>query len=289
MAADWARRMIKGDLPGAWAQHTDHEIHFAIQQLDLQPGDRILDLGCGWGRHSLPLAGYGLHVTGLDLSGELLTLARYNAQRHDLSIHWVEADIARLPLRGGFDAIAQFCSNFLTWFPNRERALDVLWDVANLLRPGGRLLIGTDDWQPELPARSQHWDEWQGGAAIYRQRYDQRQRLSTTQTVIFGPQHERHEYRRETWWPSHHDMEAAVRAGRVIRVRALQRVRQRAVRSRSERAGVRAGPRGGLGWRANRSDLPHPPAPSPPGGEGETNAIRASPLSIAWRGDLGVR
>jgi 2-polyprenyl-3-methyl-5-hydroxy-6-metoxy-1,4-benzoquinol methylase len=207
MAAGWARRMITGGSPGAWAQNTDLEIQFAFRQLGLRPGDRILDLGCGWGRHSLPLAAYGLDVTGVDLSSELLALAHYHAQRQNLPIHWVEADIAALPLRGSFDAIAQFCGNLLTWFPTRERALDALWDVAGLLRPGGRLLLGTEDWEPDLPPRSQHWDEWQGGAAIYRQRYDQFERVSHTQTVVFGPGHERREYRRQTWWPSHHDMD----------------------------------------------------------------------------------
>jgi SAM-dependent methyltransferase len=112
-----------------------------------------------------------------------------------------------MPLRGPFDAIAQFCGNFMTWFTDRERTLEALWSMANLLRPGGRLLLGTDDWQPELPHRSQQWDEWPGGAAIYRQRYDAQRRIAEKQTVIFGPQHQRQEYRRQTWWPSHHDME----------------------------------------------------------------------------------
>jgi SAM-dependent methyltransferase len=208
IAAGWARRMITGDSPGAWAQNTGIEIQFAVRQLRLRPGDNILDLGCGWGRHSLQLAAYGLHVTGLDLSSELLALAQYNAQRQKLAVNWIEADIADLPLRGSFDAIAQFCGNLLTWFPTRESALDILWNVTGLLRSGGRLMLGSNDWEPELPLRSQDWDEWQGGAAIYRQRYDQSQRVSHTQTVVFGPKHERREYRRQTWWPSHQDMEA---------------------------------------------------------------------------------
>lgn len=208
IAAGWARRMMTGGSPGAWAHHTETEIQFAIRQLQLRPGDRLLDLACGWGRHSLQLAAFGLKVIGLDLSPELLRIARYNAQRQRLKIHWIEADIARLPLRGSFDAIAQFCGNFLNWFPNREGALDALWHVAHLLRPGGRLLFGTDDWEPELPSRSQSWDEWADGAAIYRQRYDPQQRVLHTQTVEFGPGQERREYWRQIWWPSHHDMEA---------------------------------------------------------------------------------
>jgi 2-polyprenyl-3-methyl-5-hydroxy-6-metoxy-1,4-benzoquinol methylase len=207
IAAGWARRMINGDSPGAWANNTDAEIQFAIRQIGLQTGDRVLDLGCGWGRHSLPLAAWGLHVTGLDLSHDLLTLARYTAKRRGLAIDWVEGDLSAAPLRGSFDAVVQFCGNFMTWFADRQRTLDALWHVARLLRPGGRLMFGTEDWQPDLPPRAQDWDEWQGGAAIYRHRYDDRCRIAQTQTVIFGPAHQRREFHRKTWWPSRLEME----------------------------------------------------------------------------------
>ncbi|MCD4685278.1 MAG: methyltransferase domain-containing protein [Anaerolineae bacterium] len=208
IAAGWARRMIAGDAPGAWASNTDTEVQFARAYLDLHPGDHLLDLGCGWGRHSLPLAAYGVQVTGVDVSHELLTLARHNARRHDLTVRWVEADIARLPLRGTFDAVAQFCDNFLAWFADREQARAALWNVAHMLRPGGRLLIGKNDWQPDLPSREQKWDEWRGGAAIHRHRYDQRQRIAHSQTVVFGPEHERREFNRRRWWPARQDIEA---------------------------------------------------------------------------------
>lgn len=207
LAAGWARRLLTGGSPGAWANNTDAEITFAITHLRLNPGARLLDLACGWGRHSLPLAAFGARVTGLDLSHELLVLARYHARRQGLAIQWVEGDIDHLPLRGEFDAIAQFCGNLLTWCPTRDEALHVLWNVSNRLRPGGRLLIGTNDWEPDLPQRSQQWDEWQNGAAIHRQKYDRQRRMTEAQMVVFGPQHQRREYWRQTWWPSRGDME----------------------------------------------------------------------------------
>jgi SAM-dependent methyltransferase len=220
VAAGWARQMMTGSVPGTWAQNTDIEVQFAIMQLGLQPGDHILDLGCGWGRHSIPLAAHGLRVTGLDLSQDLLKLAQYNARRCDLAVNWIEGDIAHLPLRGPFDAIVQFCGNIMTWFTDPDRTFNALWDVANLLRPGGRFLAGTGDWQRDLPPRSQHWDEWDGGAAIYRQWFDAQRRVADTQTVIFGPDHARVEFRRQTWWPSLAEMEAMfARVGLAVEAR----------------------------------------------------------------------
>ncbi|MEW6580047.1 MAG: class I SAM-dependent methyltransferase [Chloroflexota bacterium] len=207
MAAGLARRMMTGDTPAAWANNTALEVQFAVNHLRLAAGDRLLDLGCGWGRHSLPLVARGLRVTGLDLSHELLALARYHARQHGLAVDWVEGDLAHPPLRGPFDAIAQFCGNLLTWFPDRASARDALWRVAGLLRPGGRLLFGSEDWQPELPPRAQHWDEWHGGAAIYRQRFDAQRRIAHHQAVVFGPAHHRREYRQQTWWPALVEME----------------------------------------------------------------------------------
>ena len=216
-AAKWVRRMLQGEAPGAWAHNTEAEVQFAVTQLRLRPGDRVLDLACGWGRHSLELASYGLNVIGLDLSHELLALARYQARRRGLKVNWVEADVAHLPLRGEFDAVAQFCGNLITWFAGRDETLAALSRVASLLRPGGRLLFGTDDWRPELPGRSQHWDEWNGGAAIYRHRFDARRRMAEVQMVVFGPGHAREEFWRKTWWPSHCEMEALFeQAGLVV-------------------------------------------------------------------------
>lgn len=207
MAASWARRLITGARPASWADETDAQVQFAVRQLRVLPGDRVLDLGCGWGRHSVALAAYGARVTGVDIARDLLTLARYTARRQQLAVDWVEADAAALPLYGCFEAVAQFCGNMLTWFATPQRTRDALARVATLLRPGGRFLLGARDWQPELPARAQHYDEWQGGAAIYRQRFDRQQRVAETQTVVFGPDHRRTEYRSQVWWPSPAEME----------------------------------------------------------------------------------
>ena len=218
MAAGWARRMMAGVPPATWATNTDKQVQFALRQLAVTPGDSLLDLGCGWGRHSLPLAARGLRVTGLDVSHELLLLARHHARRLGVTVHWVEGDIADVPLRGPFDAVAQFCSNLLTWSPDASHARVLLERVAGLLRPGGRLLFGSEEWQPELPARAQYWDEWRGGAAIYRQRFDAQRRVAHHQTVVFGPAHRRQEYCHQSWWPSREEMEALfVQAGlRVV-------------------------------------------------------------------------
>lgn len=71
-----------------------------------QAGEKALDLGCGTGIFTIWLAKQGLDVTGIDLSSEMLAKAREKAQRQDLAIHWIQADINRLPFdRETFDLV----------------------------------------------------------------------------------------------------------------------------------------------------------------------------------------
>lgn len=66
---------------------------------------RILDLGCGTGGHSLVLAKRGYDVVGVDISNEMLNIARSKAKEAGLQVKFVQGDIAKLNLKEKFDAV----------------------------------------------------------------------------------------------------------------------------------------------------------------------------------------
>ena len=70
---------------------------FIIPALGLPPGSRILDLGCGYGRNTIALARNGYSAVGLDNCGELLSIARSEAQEAGVHVHLVRADMRQMP------------------------------------------------------------------------------------------------------------------------------------------------------------------------------------------------
>src|SRR5689334_24925518 len=60
----------------AFTKGTTQEVDFLVDALALEPGVRVLDAGCGPGRHSLELARRGINVVGVDASPEFIALAR---------------------------------------------------------------------------------------------------------------------------------------------------------------------------------------------------------------------
>jgi 2-polyprenyl-3-methyl-5-hydroxy-6-metoxy-1,4-benzoquinol methylase len=89
-----------------------HDEAAAIDRLlALPPGAVILDLACGHGRHAIELARHGYLMTGLDLSGRHITLARSAAEAAGVRVTWIQADMRDLP-RGPFDAILNACTAF---------------------------------------------------------------------------------------------------------------------------------------------------------------------------------
>ncbi len=100
----------------------------------------VLDLCCGPGRHSVPLAKAGFDVTAVDLEGFLLEKARAYAERESVAVEFVNEDMRGFRRAESFDLIINMFSSF-GYFEDSRDDLKVLENAAHSLRPGGRLLI----------------------------------------------------------------------------------------------------------------------------------------------------
>lgn len=123
-------------------ERTAREVEGIVEILGLPQGARVLDLACGWGRHSIELARAGFRVTGVDLSETLLARARRRAEAAGVSVEWVRADMREVPREGEFDAVLSLYSS-LGYFLSDEEDLRVLRGAHRALRPGGWLLLET--------------------------------------------------------------------------------------------------------------------------------------------------
>ena len=117
----------------------EEDVSFVERALALATGSRILDLGCGFGRHAIGLAGRGYRVTGLDLSAPMLELAREMAASARVTVEWLERDMRDLRGLGPFDACACLYTAF-GFFADDENRL-VLEQVREALRSGGYFML----------------------------------------------------------------------------------------------------------------------------------------------------
>ena len=164
--------------------------------LELKPGARILDLACGHGRHSIPLAKLGFDVTGYDLSEIFLDRARADAEKQQASVRWIRGDMRELPFEDAFDAVINMFTAF-GYFENPEDDLRTLQGVRRALTPGGRLLLETVH-RDALPARFQNrtWDRTSAGTLVLRERrLDLATEVMHEDVLLIRPDGSRTEYR----------------------------------------------------------------------------------------------
>ncbi|MCR4438292.1 MAG: methyltransferase domain-containing protein [bacterium] len=124
-----------------FTQGTEQEVTFLTEQLRLHPDERILDLACGAGRHSIELARRGFRPVGVDLSARMLQVARACARQHDAKVHLVRADARALPFAGNFDVAFSLCEGAFGILESDADNRRVLSEVHRALRPGGRFLL----------------------------------------------------------------------------------------------------------------------------------------------------
>ncbi len=117
----------------------EHKVRLLLDRLDLQPGQRLLEIGCGWGALAeIAARDYGVHVTGLTLSEEQKTWAEARLARAGLAD---QADIQLTDYRdvaGTFDAVA---SVEMVEAVGQEYWPAYLDAIARALQPGGKAAI----------------------------------------------------------------------------------------------------------------------------------------------------
>jgi SAM-dependent methyltransferase len=151
-------------------ERNEAEIDFVVDALELEPGERVLDLACGFGRHSVELARRGLRVTGLDLSRPSLERARTAADAAGVGVDFVHGDMRRLPWTGEFDAAINLYSSF-GYFATEAENQGALDEVARALEPGGRFLLETAHvFGIARQFRARWWDDLPDGEVLLESR-----------------------------------------------------------------------------------------------------------------------
>ncbi|MBI5851027.1 MAG: methyltransferase domain-containing protein [Planctomycetes bacterium] len=109
-----------------------------VRSARIRAGERVLDVACGTGNTTLMARARGATVTGLDLTPELLDVARKRAAEAALGdIAWKEGDAEKLPFQdGAFDVVVSSCG--LMFAPDQQKVAD---EVARVTRRGGRIAI----------------------------------------------------------------------------------------------------------------------------------------------------
>lgn len=143
-----------------------------LELLGLPHGSRVLDLPCGWGRHTVLLAEGGLDAWGADLSFDLLKRAREREGGAELPL--VAADLRELPFASeSFEAVLNVYTS-LGLFLEDEQDLRALREARRLLAPGGVFLLESMH-RDEIIGQYAERDEWElpdGTEVRVRRRFD---------------------------------------------------------------------------------------------------------------------
>jgi len=119
------------------------EVDFIEREVNYNKSIRILDIGCGTGRHDIELAKRGYNVTGVDLSESMLNKARANAKTAGVQIDFRRADARNLDFDNEFDLVLSICEGAFPLMETDEMNFQILQNAARALKSGGKYILTT--------------------------------------------------------------------------------------------------------------------------------------------------
>jgi len=177
IAEDWYVSAFADTADMAWTDRTEAEVERAMRMLRPQGGERVLDLACGSGRHSLELKRQGFEAVGADISPELLEIARSDAAKEGLDVGFVEADLRELDFDAEFDVVLSLNDGAIGYLETDEENLRTFEVISRALKPAGRHLMQLPNVlyaQEHLPQKS--WISGSSMIELVEHRWNKRER-----------------------------------------------------------------------------------------------------------------
>jgi len=126
-----------------FAQGTIGECDFIEKELNFNKSLKIIDVGCGTGRHSIELAKRGYQVTGIDLSISLLKKAEEKANKAGVKVDFFRHDARNLPFEKQFDVAIMLCEGGFPLMETDEMNYEILKNVSKSLKDRSKFIFTT--------------------------------------------------------------------------------------------------------------------------------------------------
>ncbi len=123
-----------------YIQGTLAEVDFIEKEIGFDKSKRILDIGCGTGRHAVELAKRGYTVTGVDLSEAMLKKAAQKAEAAGVKVEFKQQDARELPFREEFDLAIMICEGAFPLMETDEMNFAILKGAYNALKKDGKFI-----------------------------------------------------------------------------------------------------------------------------------------------------
>ena len=127
----------------SFTQGTIGECDFIESEIDFNKQTRILDIGCGTGRHAIELTKRGYTVTGVDLSENLLERARTKALEAGVKIDFQRQDARSLTFEKEFDLAIMLCEGAFPLMETDEMNFQILQNASKALKEKGAFIFTT--------------------------------------------------------------------------------------------------------------------------------------------------
>ncbi len=137
-----ADHLGKAYLRYSFTKGTAAEVDFIIDQFQIEPGAKVLDVGCGPGRHSIELAQRGYLVHGIDISTRFIEIASEAAKELGLGAATFErADARAMAYAGEFDVVICLCQGAFGMMVVNQDDEVVLGNIVSAAKPGGFVMV----------------------------------------------------------------------------------------------------------------------------------------------------